>query len=956
MGGDLLTQKMRRTYQVRRISCLQAYRQSPQILYNDSVTEALLQTKLHIPALRASFVPRPRLVARLNAGLEGRLILLSAPAGYGKTTLVTEWLTDCRLQIEDFRLGEVDGRIDSRQNRTDAPEGGVPKAGRRVAWLSLEEGDNDPTRFLAYLIAAVQQVRSGFGESIGARLRSPQPPPAEALLTALVNELAEVPAPFILVLDDYHVIHSLPIHQQVTFLLEHQPCHMHLVLMTREDPLLPIARLRARGQVLEIRQQDLCFTLQETADFLERAMGPGLSPENVAALELRTEGWIAGLQLAALSMQGTGDPEGFIQDFTGSNRFVLDYLIEEVFKRQSAEVQDFLLKTSILERLCAPLCDSVIRDRLSGSREGKENILVTEHLPLVIPSQAILEHLDHSNLFIIPLDQSRTWYRYHHLFSELLRLRLRASPAHDETRLHQRASQWYESQYLFRDAVEHSLAAQDWGNAARLTGVANEGMFKHGEYVTLLNWCGRIPQQVVHSSENLCLVHAWAALMASQFEIAAPLLEQAEQLAEPNSHFMGQVAAAQAFLARAKRDNARAIEKSEQALALLPDTEIVNRGVIAMNLGLAYWHVGQLARAEPVLVQACDLCGRTGNQYALLTAKVFLARVFASRGKIHQALEMEQGMIQAGGQIPILCLAHYDLAIIHHEWNALQKAWEHFELGFALSQRSGNVEFQQAGQLVRAILLHALGNEAEAISAHAEAEAMARDFPAAIRSRVAAFGVQMALARDDAQMLARWEPQVDAESDAHLFYRFMGLTHARLLIARGKKDEAAETLKEIYETATKSGWGYGMIVIRILQSLAAKNENEAMQFISEALRMGRPESFMRSFVDAESGIVPVLQEATRRGIEADYAGRILSALGADHSSEIRAPAGLVESLSEREIEVLRLVTAGLSNREIAAKLVISPGTAKTHIHNLYGKLDVRNRTEAAMRAKELNLV
>jgi len=273
-----------------------------------------------------------------------------------------------------------------------------------------------------------------------------------------------------------------------------------------------------------------------------------------------------------------------------------------------------------------------------------------------------------------------------------------------------------------------------------------------------------------------------------------------------------------------------------------------------------------------------------------------------------------------------------------------------------LSQRSGNVEFQQAGQLVRAILLHALGNEAEAISAHAEAEAMARDFPAAIRSRVAAFGVQMALARDDAQMLARWEPQVDAESDAHLFYRFMGLTHARLLIARGKKDEAAETLKEIYETATKSGWGYGMIVIRILQSLAAKNENEAMQFISEALRMGRPESFMRSFVDAGSGIIPVLQEAARRGIEAEYAGRILSALGADHSSEIRAPAGLVESLSEREIEVLRLVTAGLSNREIAAKLVISPGTAKTHIHNLYGKLDVRNRTEAAMRAKELNLV
>lgn len=897
------------------------------------MTDILLQTKLHIPSLRSNFIPRPRLIDRLTAGLDGRLILLSAPAGYGKTTLVTEWLTSLVSE--------------------PSPPGRAEEV--KVTWLSLEDADNDPTRFLAYLVAAIQQIYSGFGESIGALLRSAQPPPAEIILTALVNELAANPAPFILVFDDYHVIHTLPIHQQLTFLLEHQPSHMHLVLMTREDPLLPISRLRARGQVLEIRQEDLCFTVPETTDFLKQVMGLDLSSENVAALEQRTEGWIAGLQLAALSMQGIGDPEGFIRDFTGSNRYVLDYLIEEVFKRQSVEVQDFLLKTSILERLCEPLCDSVIGGQFSGTGQGKGNSSIIEHQSRLNGSQAILEYLDHSNLFIIPLDQSRKWYRYHHLFSELLRLRLRASPAYDGISLHQRASRWYESQGLFRDAVEHSLLAQDWGNAARLIGAASDGMLKGGETVTLLRWFGKLPREVACANPNLCLVYAWAALMTSQFEIAAPLLDHAEHLAEPGSPFLGQVAAAQAFLARSKRDNPRAIEKSEQALALLPEADIANRGIIAMNLGLAYWHEGHLAEAEPMLLQACDLCSKTGNHFAFLTAQLFLVKVSASRGKIHQAAEMAEQLIRAGGQVPILCLAYYDLAVIHHEWNNLQKAWECCEQGFTLSERSGNLEFQQAGYLLRAILAHARGDEAGTIPALAEADRMAHDFPAVIRSRNAAFGVQLALARNDPSMLSDWSAQVNAEVDSHSFYRFMGLTQARLLIAQGKKDAAAEVLKANYETASHSDWGYGMIVVRILQSLAAKTTDDAMQFLSDALRLGQPENFICSFVDAGGELIPILQAALRRGVEPEYAGRILSALGAGQHSETRTQAGLVEPLSQREIEVLRLVTAGLSNREIAGELVISPGTAKTHIHNLCGKLGVRNRTEAAMRAKELGL-
>ncbi len=855
-------------------------------------------TKFQVPQARARLVTRPRLLERLDAGSENKLILVAAPAGYGKTTLVADWL----------------------QHIT-----------RPVTWLSLDEGDNDPKRFLFYLIGALKQIHPEMGRVAESILRSPQSPPDEIILTSLVNEIGAAPQPFIFVLDDYHFIHTPAIHKQLTFLLDHQPAHMLLVVTTREDPLLPIPRLRARGQVLEIRQEDLRFTTNEVTNFLRQVMEINISVDDIAALERRTEGWIAGLQLAALSLRGHTDPQAFLQSFTGSSRYILDYLIEEVFERQTQEVKDFLLQTSILDQLSAPLCDAVTE------RTG---------------SQIILEALEQANLFIVPLDQSRIWYRYHRLFSELLRHYSRTADI-PQSALHQRASQWYESQGLLPDAVEHSIAAQDWGNAARLIGAVNENMLKRGETVTVLGWFGKLPREVACANPNLCMVYAWAALMASQFDIAAPLLEHAEGMAEPGSHFLGQVAAAQAFLARAKRDNGRAIEKSEQALALLPDTDITTRGNIAMNLGLAYWHIGQLTKAEPVLVQACDLCGKVGNQYALLTSQIFIARVLASRGKLHQAMELDESLIQASGQIPILCLAHYDLATIYQEWNNLQKAKEHFEQGFALSQRSGNVEFQQAGHLVRAILMHALGNDAEAISAHAEADAMARDFPASIRSRVAAFGVQMALAHNDPQILARWEPQIDAGTDAHLFYRFMGLTRPRLLIARGQKDEAVEALEKIYKTASRAGWGYGIIVVRILQSLAARDIDEAVQFLSDALHMGQPENFLRSFVDAGPDLVPVLREAVRRGIGPEYANRILAALGAGPRGGTQV--GLIEPLSEREIEVLRLVMAGLSNREIAARLVISPGTAKTHVHNLCGKLGVRNRTEAAMRAKELGL-
>jgi LuxR family transcriptional regulator, maltose regulon positive regulatory protein len=867
----------------------------------------LLTTKLFSPILRKDVVHRTRLVELINTGLwqvngfVRKLTLVSAPAGSGKTTLVSEWLQGSKYL---------------------------------AAWLSLDESDNDPSLFLAYLIATLGQLQADFGSGILKILQSPQPPPPQVILTLLVNELSSLRTPFILAIDDYHVIHDSALHQQVAFILDHQPPNMHLMIMTREDPLLPIARLRARGQLLEIRQEDLRFTKDETAEFIRRGTGLALAPDDIAALERHTEGWAAGLQLAALSLHGRDDFSEFISDFTSSSRFILDYLVDEVFARLPAEVKEFLLQTSILNRLTGPLCDDV-----TGRSGGTE----------------LLRSLEQANLFIIPLDASHTWYRYHHLFAELLQqfLRLSGTPEAD---LHRRASRWYEAHGFYHEAVEHAISAQDWEIAIRVMHQINSGMLKRGEGVTLLGWFKRIPAAVTRSNPGLCLMNAWAAMLTSQFDIAAPLLAHAEQAAEPGSHFLGQVASAQAFLARAQRDSARAIQKSEQALALLPETDLETRGNIAFNLGLAYWHEGRMVEAEGVLVQAQDLTGRTGNIFALLTVQIFLARIAAVRGKLHQAAGALTKLVQTYGQIPILCLAHFDLATLYHEWNELPAAAQHLEQGAALSVRSGNLEFRQSGCLLRAILAHAQRDDEGALAALSEADALAQDFPAAVRSRTAAFGVQLALMQKDRQMLSHWSAKVAAEVDAHSFYRFMGLTRARLLIDLGQKKQAAGELKALHQTASSAGWGYGLVAIRILQCLAAETPNEAVQFMGDALRLGEAEGMVRSFVDASGAIIPALQDAARAGISPGYVGLILSAMGAEGRKAAPEQASLVEPLSERELEVLRLVTAGLSNREIALKLVITPGTAKTHIHNLCGKLGVKNRTEAAARARELGLV
>jgi LuxR family maltose regulon positive regulatory protein len=883
------------------------------------MTAPLLTTKLHIPPIRPESVSRPRLTERLNEGVTRKLTLVSAPAGFGKTTLVTEWLSGL-----------------------DRPH----------TWLSLDENDNDPARFFTYLLAALQKLAlspvEGIGPNIGhaaqAMLQAPQPPPPESFLTSLINDIAATPQAFVLVLDDYHLIHTMPIHQQLTFFLEHQPPQMHLVITTREDPPLPLFRWRARGQTVEIRQADLKFTEEETADFLQRVMRLELSSTDVAALHQRTEGWIAGLQLAALSMRGRDDVHQLVQSFAGSHRYILDYLIEEVFQRQPADVQDFLLKTSILDRFTAPLCNAVTE------RDDSRDVLLA---------------LEQGNLFTVPLDESRQWYRYHRLFADLLRHRLdMVCESKHVALLHKRASQWYETNGFPADAVHHALTGSNWDRAATLILNVGESMLKDGEVTTLLAWLQALPDEEVRARPGLCLSYSWALVLTGQMDGAESYLGQAEQTAQDDAVLLGEIIAAQAYIARARGDDRRTIELSQRALSLLPQADHTTCSVVALNLGIAHWSSGHLTEAEQALTEADYAAQQSGNIYARLTALCFLGTIQAAWGRLHRAAELFRQATRLGGQSPGTALAHNDLGALLYEWNDLEAAADHLQRGIELGQRGGNVEVQIASYRTLARVKQAQGDASAALGALQEAHELARekDVPPVIHARNAACHVQIALAQDDTATAIRWAEQATEHADASPFYPLLGLTQARLLLAQNEKTAAAEQFEALYETAVSAGWQFGVVEVRALQALAAPTPTAALTFLTDALTLAQPEGNVRTFLDKGEPVAALLRQAASQGIAPSYVAKLLAAFDAEAPIRPvrptpRLPAQpLIEPLSERELEVLDLLADGQTNHEIAQALHVSVNTIKTHLRNIYGKLGVHNRREATAQAKKLGLV
>ena len=888
----------------------------------------VLATKLYIPPLQPNLVRRPRLIERLNEDLHRKLTLISAPAGFGKTTLVSEWLAAC---------------------------------GQPIAWLSLDEGDNDPATFLAYLVAALQTISKDIGDGVSGVLQSPGPPPVESILTALLNEITAIPDKFILVLDDYHVIDAKSVNQAFAFLLEHLPPRMRLVIATREDPQLPLARLRARGQLTELRAADLRFTPTEAADFLNKVMGLDLAAEDIAALEARTEGWIAGLQLAAISMRGYPDAASFIKSFTGSHRFVLDYLVEEVLQRQSESIQTFLLRTSILDRLCGPLCDAVLG---SPPASGQET----------------LGYLERANLFIVPLDNERRWYRYHHLFAELLRQRLHqgASSGNEEggvAELHIRASQWYEDHDLEIEAFQHAAAANDIERAERI--IQGKGIPLHfrGAVAAILGWLASLPKTVLDARPSLCVRYATLSLVAGQatgveekLQAAEAVIAAALQGVEPDNEtrdLIGQIATSRATLALTRYQPETMITQARRALEYLPPDNLFSRFRATWTMGMAYHYRGERAVAGRAYAEALSIAQTSGNVLGTILATTCVGQIQELENQLYLAAEAYRRALQLIGDYapPSASEAYLGLARICYEWNDLDAAEQHGKQGLQLARQYDRVIDRYIfSEVFLARLKLARGDVAGAAAMLAETAQSVRQNNFVHRiPEVAA-----------AQVLVQLR-QGDLAAAAHLAETHeLPISRSRVLLAQGDPSAALAVLEPVRRQMETRGWQDEQLKVMVLQAVAHHAHGEkgkAMQRLSDALALAEPGGFIRLFVDEGEPMRMAISdfrlsiEKQPRGQDQKllgYIDKVLAAFAqpaAMPPSKIENPTPkMLEALSQRELEVLQLVAQGLSNHEIGERLFLALDTVKGHNRSIYAKLQVQRRTEAIARARELGLL
>ncbi len=923
----------------------------------DAQEMPLLRTKLYIPPPRRDQVPRPHLIERLDAGLRRKLTLVSAPAGFGKTTLVSSWLDHLARGQEEFSFSP-------RHPPTPTPPHLCPSAPpppgtpAQVAWLSLDDADNDPVRFLAYFVAALQTTEANLGKGALGVLQSPQPPPTEAALTAVINDVAALPERIILVLDDYHLIESQPIHDALTFLLEHLPPQMHLVIATREDPHLPLARLRAHGQLTELRATDLRFTASEAAEFLNQVMDLDLSAEDITALETRTEGWIAGLQLAAISMQGQKDATRFIKSFTGTHHFVLDYLLEEVLEQQSESVQTFLLQTAVLNRLTGSLCEA-----LTGQDNG----------------QATLEMLEHANLFVVPLDEERRWYRYHHLFADLLRQRLRQTQPEQVPTLHTRASEWYEQNKFADQAIEYALRGEDFERAADLIEEYADAILQRGEHNTISDWIDALPDNLVRDRPYLCVHHAWALKLTGQFDATEARLSAAEEALDTFpwkneiGTIRGYIHAHRAYLTFIKGEHAKTITYARQALEQLPPEATVMRTQTALYLGAVYRWQGELEAALDILTEAMVSSQKIGVSYTTMFSFFNLADVYVEQAHLHQAKSLYEQAFQLAERdtgrpdMPFVGYGFVGLGRILRQWNELEDAYQYTTKGSALCQEWNMVEVIALSHIELAHIHRALGNDKQAHEALQEAKRIFDDIsPWAVRW-IAAYQARLDLARGVVKTAERWAQTsgLDIGDEFKFHQEVEYLTLARVLIAQNQFEQALSLLERLYQIDQAFGRVRSVLEILILQALALSAQDhveQALTKLEQALAISKPENYIRIFVDEGPPMARLLREAVARGIALGYTRRLLAAFPIAEPEQTDPPktqaskSDLVEPLSERELEVLQLIAEGLTNPEIAARLFLSLNTVKVHTRNIYGKLDAHNRTQAVARARALGIL
>jgi len=913
--------------------------------------DTLIRTKLHLPFTRPSLVHRPRLQAQIAEGLRGPLTLITAPAGFGKTTLVASCVTGC----------------------------GMP-----LAWLSLDRDDNQAGRFLSYLVAALQEADNTIGGEAAQLLAATLQAPPEAVLTSLINDLDTAGEEIALVLDDYQFIHSQAVHEAVAFLLEHCPKTFHLVIATRSDPPLPLTRLRGRGQTVELRAADLRFTEPEAAQFLNDVMGLRLDAGAVAVLEERTEGWIAGLQMAALSMRDREDVPGFIEGFSGTNRYILDYLLEEVLASQSPEIQRFLLYTSLLERLTAPLCDAILANDDGSKSEGNDRTTRSESL-FAGRSASILEYLERANLFLVPLDDERIWYRYHHLFADLLRTQLQRSlGAPGVAQLHIRAADWHAQNGSILEAIHHASRALDDERVERFIEQHYMEMVSRGEMSGMRFWAGKLSKELVYRRPWLCIYEAYSHAWFGELDEADLFLEEAEkhirsEIAAPDAPSMqGLLAYVKSRVTAMRGDIQRAIEFCLKAREHIPAGNLALQWDTRVTLGYEYFLSGDYANASQTLNEAIRSGITAGAIIHIVVASCFMARLAAIQGQLNRSYDMYQTAAQlipeASGHLDAKALVEVGMADVLCERNDLEAALVHISKGLALLPFWGKADDWALAYITLARIDLAQANRSDALEAVEKAiqAIQTSGVFSEARHAVEVAQVKLWLAQGDLQAAKRWaasqEERLGSDGQFGFENELTHITQARVLIALNKPNEAIALLSHLEETARPAGRMGRVMEILLLKALAMRETGDserALLALTKCLTLAEPEGYVRVFLDEGQPMQMLLAQWLAHagsGPLRDYALRLLSHFDAEPhgitaAQEQVSPAGnLVEPLSQRELEVLHLMALGRTNQEIARQLIVAPGTVKAHTASIYRKLDVANRTEAVARARQLGIL
>jgi LuxR family maltose regulon positive regulatory protein len=906
------------------------------------VTSPLLETKFYAPRQRSGRVPRPRLTERLGRGTQSKLTLVSAPAGFGKSTLVAEWLA------------------------------AAPAAGSVAAWLSLDPSDNHPMVFWAHVIVALQKVEPAVGASALSLLEAPGPS-IETVLAPLLNDLDLVANDIVLVLDDYHTIDAPEIQVGITFMLEHLPANVHLVITTRADPVLPLARLRARGELVEVRAADLRFTPDEATAYLNGVMTLELTAGDVAKLEERTEGWIAALQLAGLSMQGRDDHAAFIAGFAGDDRYIVDYLVEEVWQRQPDHIRDFLLQTSILARMTGPLCDAV-----TGQAGGK----------------ATLEGLDRRNLFLIPLDDQRRWYRYHHLFGDVLQTRLLDEQPEVVAALHRRAAEWYAQEGEPDEAIRHAIAGGNFGRAADLIELVIPAMGRDRREATVRRWLDAIPDEVVRARPVLSDGYAASLLVRGETDGVAGRLADAERWLQLTAESLAShgprppemvvadevafrslpasIAIHRAGLARILGDDAATVAHAQRALDLVGEDEHLGRGGAAALMGLAYWAVGELDAAQRCYVDAMASLDKAGHLSDEIGLALGLADMQIAQGRLHDAMRTyERGLklatSQGGRVLRGAADMHVGISEILRQRDDLAGAAHHLQSASELGDENGLPQNPYRSRVAAARIRQADGDFEAALELLAEADRLyANDFSPDVRP-VGALRARVWITQGRVSEALNWARECDlsAADDLRYVREFEHITLARLLLAQGVLErnekslgDAIGLLERLLVAAEDGGRTGSVIEILVAQALARRAHDDApgaLGSLERAVKLAEPEGYVRVIADEGPPMVGLLRVATEQPHASDYLRRLLAATVMP-AALAPADQSLVEPLSEREVEVLRLLGGDLDGPDIARELTVSLPTVRTHTSNIYAKLGVTSRRAAVRRAIELGLL